>query len=125
MSDLELFLRVIVRALLVTGIGPGILLAFMGRAARKFWCPVAIGHVYRVIGYHTGDFVGEVERADASVALFLVRDPLRTIPKVTDRCSFPQCVGEEFHDGDHRFEPVRAGAQLLVYWRNAKFEEVA
>lgn len=125
LTNLRIFVEVLGKVLLETGLGPGIAIVFLVHAMRKFWTPLEEGHCYRVRGYHTGDFVGKVERVDASVALFLVRDPLRRIPKAQDRCSMKQCILEDFHEGDHQFDPVRPGAQLIVYWRNAKFEEVA
>jgi hypothetical protein len=87
----------------------------------KFFCPLSIGKEYRVVGYHTGDFVGEVEGVDRTFARVRVIDPLRPRPRIKDRCSFPECVRKDFHGGDHEFVRVREGALIEVSWESAKW----
>jgi len=119
--NLRLFACAIAKTSLLTGLAPGILLAFFGPRVAKFWCPLSIGKQYRVKGYHTGDFVGEVVSVDRSVARVRVTDPMRRIPHVENRCSFPECVRKDFHDGDHEFARVREGALIEVCWESAKW----
>jgi hypothetical protein len=87
----------------------------------KFFCPLSIGTEYRVVGYHTGDFVGEVLSVDRTFARVRVIDPMRPRPRVKDRCSFPECVRKDFHEGDHEFVRVRKGALVEVSWESAKW----
>ena len=91
----------------------------------KFFAPVSVGEVYRVIGYHTGEFVGECEQVDREVARFRVLDTLRPSPKVAQRCSFPACVLRDFHGGEHELTTVRVGAAIDVTWKFATFSPVA
>jgi hypothetical protein len=46
---------------------------------------------------------------------------MRPMPRVVNRCSFPECVRADFHNGEHEFMRVRAGVLLEVSWRNAKW----
>jgi len=125
LPNLALFAKAIAKVLVGTGIGPGILIAFIAGSVRRM-APVLKGRTYRVVGYYTGDFIGECVGVDRTVARFVVIDPLRRIPKVRTRCPFPECVGKEFHDGDHEFaDPCRKEAVLEVVWRNASFNEAA
>ena len=91
----------------------------------NFFAPVSVGEVYRVVGYYTGDFIGECERVDRDVARFMVIDPLRPSPKVASKCPFPACVLREFHSGDHELTSVRVGATIEVRWRFVAFGVVA
>ena len=122
LSDLCLFFLAIAKCGLMTGLLPGgIFLAFFCPRAAKFFCPLAIGKEYRIVGYHTGDFVGEVEGVDRTFARVRVIDPMRPRPRVKDRCSFPECVRKDFHKGDHEFVRVREGALIEVSWESAKW----
>ena len=82
----------------------------------------ALRDVVRVSGYHTGDFLGEVERVDRDVVALLITDPLRPYQK--KGCPFPQCIAEADHDGAHVFPTLCAGHRIEVPWRLAKFETV-
>jgi|SRR5580700_7828648 hypothetical protein len=119
--NLWLFSRTIVKVALMTSLGPFVLCAWLRSMGAKFWCPLTIGNRYRVEGYHTGDFVGEVERANRDIALVRVTDPMRPMPRVLNRCCFPECIREDFHFGDHEFVRVREGVLLEVSWRAARF----
>lgn len=87
----------------------------------RFWCPLALGKIYRVVGYHTGEFIGEVESVDRTWARVRIVDTLRPAPRVKNRCSFPQCVRQDFHDGEHEFSRIREGAVLEVPWESVKW----
>ncbi len=87
------------------------------------WIPPSPDRVYRVRGYHTGEFIGRVESSDRQVAVMTVLDPLRPQPKVSGaHCPFPQRAGAEDHDGDHFFPAVCAGRRIEIPWRLAQFE---
>src|SRR5260370_19668120 len=96
-------------------------MAFFGPRVAKFFGPLSLGKAYRVEGYHTGDFLGEVESVDRDLARIRVTDPLRPRPRVKNRCSFPECVREDFHGGDHEFVRLRSGVLLEISWRMAKW----
>jgi hypothetical protein len=81
--------------------------------------PGAVGYVR---GYYTGDFLGRCLAIDNDVASFVIEDTLRPEPKIRNRCSFPQCVREDYHAGEHEFARMRVGATIEVHWRNARFE---
>jgi len=119
--NLYLFASATAKALWMTGVGPGIVVAFFGPRVAKFWCPLSLGKQYRVEGYHTGDFVGEVEAITRDTAQVRVIDPMRPLPRVKNRCCFPECVREDFHFGDHEFARVREGVLLEVSWKAAKW----
>jgi hypothetical protein len=119
--NLWLFARAIAKTACMTGIGPFFLCAWLRSMGAKFYCPIAIGNLYRVVGYHTGDFVGEVERVNRDIAFVRVTDPMRPTPRVKNRCAFPECIREDFHFGDHEFVRVREGVLLEVSWRAAKW----
>jgi hypothetical protein len=119
--NLWLFAQAMGKALVVSGLGAGIVAAFFGPRIAKFWCPLSLGKQYRVEGYHTGDFVGEVESVDRDRARVRVIDPMRPMPRVKNRCCFPECVREDFHFGDHEFARVREGVLLEVSWGAAKW----
>jgi hypothetical protein len=121
LSNLSLFASATAKVGLVCGFVPAIALAFFGPRVAKFWCPLSLGKQYRVEGYHTGDFVGEVEAVDRDRARVRVTDPMRPMPRVKNRCCFPECVREDFHFGDHEFARVREGVLLEVSWRAAKW----
>jgi hypothetical protein len=123
LSNIWLFVCVIVKAALMTGLGPGIALAFFGPRAAAQVLPVKMGGLYRIVGYHTGDFIGEVEAVHRDTVHVRVVDPLRPFPRVQNRCSYPECVREDFHNGDHEFVRVRTGAVLEVAWALARFVE--
>jgi hypothetical protein len=89
----------------------------------NFFAPVSLGATYRVTGYHTGEFIGEVEQIDRDVARLRVVDTLRRAPRVVDGCPFPACVLHDFHAGDHELTSLRVGAMIDVSWRMAKFRE--
>jgi hypothetical protein len=80
--------------------------------------------VYRISGYALGDFMGELLSVDLDLARVLVTDTLRPRPKVLHRCSFPNCIREDFHGGGHEFAAVREDAIVFVPWRCAKWVEV-
>ena len=87
------------------------------------------GETYQVSGYWTGNFVGECislsgPRRYAKAAVFEVIDPMRPLPRVRNRCPFPECVRREEHDGDHEFVPVRVGASIEIAFRNARLVRV-
>ena len=117
--NLWLFARAIAKVAAITGFGPFVLCAWLRSMGAKFWCPIAIGKRYRVEGYHTGDFVGEVERVNRDSAFVRVTDPMRPTPRVKNRCCFPECIRDDFHFGDHEFVRVREGVMLEVSWRAA------
>jgi hypothetical protein len=87
----------------------------------KFWAPIEVGEVYRVVGYYTGEFIGECERVDRDVARFRVIDPLRRTPRVSSKCPFPACVLREFHQSDHELTSVRVDAVVEVSWKFVTF----
>lgn len=89
-------------------------MTWLRSSGARFWSAIKPGRVYRVEGYHTGDFTGEVLRVDRDIAQVRVVDPMRPIPRVRNRCSFPECVRADFHGGDHEFVSVRQGALLQV-----------
>lgn len=121
LANLWLFLLAMGKASLLCGFAPGVLLAHFGPRVAKYFCPLTLGKVYRVEGYYTGDFIGEVESVDREFAKVRVLDPLRPVPRVPNRCSFPQCVREDFHSGDHEFVRVREGVLIEVAWHAAKW----
>ena len=122
LSNLWLFTQLLAKVALLTGIGPGIaLLAFFGPRGARYFCPLSIGKLYQVVGYHTGDFLGEVESVDRTFARVRVIDPMRPVPRVENRCSFPECVRKDFHEGDHEFARVREGVLIEVSWESAKW----
>ncbi len=123
-SDLQLFAAAIAKVALLTGFGPFVLFAWIRSMGAKFFCPITTGNLYRVEGYHTGDFVGEVERVNRDSAFVRVTDPMRPAPRVLNRCSFPECVRDDFHGGDHEFVRVREGAVIEVSWRAAKWTPI-
>ena len=85
------------------------------------YCPF-LEQVYRVERYHTGDFIGKILRFEGrDIVVVEVVDPLRSLPKVNARCSFPQCVLEDFHRGEHEFSSIHQGGLVKVYWENARF----
>jgi len=122
LQNLRLFAAALWKLSYTTGFLPFVVCAFIGRHKGRFWSPIAIGHAYRVLRYHTGVFIGRVDFVDRDVARLTVIDPLRPMPKIANRCSFPECIREDFHAGDHEFSRVRQGATVEVFWRNAKFE---
>ena len=87
----------------------------------KFFAPVSVGETYRVVGYYTGEFVGECERVDREVARFRVLDPMRPAPRVAEKCPFPACVLRDCHAGDHELTSVRVGAAIDVNWKFVTF----
>ena len=89
------------------------------KAALEFLGP-GVGVVYLVRGYYIGDFVGRVEEIDRRVAVLTVLDPLR--PHEKGSCPFPQCLGEDYHDGPHSFSTLRVGARVEVRWQLAQFD---
>ena len=88
--------------------------------ATAYHWPIA-GQSWLVKGYHTGEFVGRCVSIDHSVAVFVITDTLRPLPKVRERCPYPGCVRKDFHEGDHELARVRMGGEIEVFWRNAKF----
>jgi hypothetical protein len=122
--NLSLFAQMLAKSLWMTGLGPGIVLAALVATGLKFVGPVKVGKVYRIDGYYTGEFIGEVEAADRGKARVRVLDPMRPIPKVVNRCCFPECLREDFHGGEHEFASVREGALVEVSWALAKWAEV-
>jgi hypothetical protein len=123
--NLALFARAITKTALLCGFVPGALLAFFGPRVAKYWCDLSIGHHYRVEGCWAGDFAGEVLSVDRDLARIRVTDPMRIMPRVRNRCCFPQCVLEDLHDGDHEFMHVREGVVLAIPWRLAKWIPIA
>jgi len=123
--NVALFARAIAKTALLCGFVPGALLAFFGPRVAKFRCELSIGRHYRVEGYHTGDFAGEVLSVDRDLARIRVTDPMRPMPRVRNRCAFPACVREDFHQGDHEFMRVREGAVIEIPWRSAKWIPIA
>lgn len=91
----------------------------------NFYAPVKRGEIYRVVGYYTGDFIGECEMIDRDIARFRVLDPLRPSPKVTQKCAYPACVLRDFHGGDHELTTVRIGATIDVNWKFVAFGAAA
>ena len=88
-------------------------------AAHKFWGP-AVGATYRVLSYHTGEFIGQVESCDRDIAVLTVIDPLRPYQKLG--CPFPDCIAEVDHDGGHVFPTLCAGHRIEIHWKLARFE---
>lgn len=126
-ANVYLFVAAIVKTSLLTGIGPGILgAAIIARRSRLKW-PIVVGKIYKVVGYHTGDFVGQLLRIDHDVARFMVIDTLRpsTLRRIRNRCAFPWCVLKDLHEGDHEIPKMRIGGMLEIYWANAGFIEAA
>jgi len=117
--NLWLFALAIAKTSLLCGFAPGLALAFFGPRVAKFHAPFTLGKLYLVGGYHTGDFIGEVLRADRDFAWVRVTDPKRPFPHVPNRCSFPQCIREDFHAGEHEVIRVREGAVIEVNWHAA------
>ncbi|MCU1338807.1 MAG: hypothetical protein JWO19_4388 [Bryobacterales bacterium] len=87
----------------------------------KYWGP-SPDHVYLVRGYATGEFIGRVESVEqfGGIAVLTVLDPLRPYQKGS--CPYPQCIGDEDHDGGHIFPTLCAGHTIEVPWRLAQFE---
>ena len=123
--NLWLFALAIAKASVMTGLAAAPLLALLQRMRGGFWSPVTIGKRYRVEGHYLGDFIAEIEDIDRDLARVRIVDPLRPLPRVKNRCPFPQCVIEEFHGGDHEFCSVREGALLEIHWRTAKSIPIA
>jgi hypothetical protein len=121
LSNFSLFAQTLWKVGWITALGPGIVMAVFARRAVKFWCPLKCGQIFRIEGYHTGDFVGEIESLDRDMARVRVIDPMRPLPRVRNRCPFPECIREDFHFGDHEFVRVREGVLLEVVWRAAKW----
>jgi len=92
-----------------------------------------VGQRYRVRGYWTGEFIGELYEirgrlggsAAYPLAVFTVTDPLRPLPRVSEKCPFPYCVARDFHEGEHEFCVVRPGARIEIGFALARFEAVA
>jgi hypothetical protein len=124
-ANLSLFALAISKTLLWTGLGPAVMVAVAFERAAKFWTPLKVGKVYRISGYHVGDFVGEVEAVSRNEAHVRVLDPMRPAPRVRNRCCFPECLREDFHGGEHEFARVREGALVEVSWALAKWAEVS
>jgi hypothetical protein len=121
-SNLAVLLLAIAKAGTMCGVLPGMILAaFFRSRGSKFFCPPSLGKSYRVLGYHTGDFIGKVVSVDRTFAKVRVTDPMRPGPCVKNRCAFPQCVREDFHHGDHEFVCMRAGAVIDVAWESAQW----
>lgn len=121
MSDPLLFAAAIAKCALMTGLGPGILLAMFGPRVAKFYRPVTLNKPLLIKGHYLGDFIGAVEAVERDVARVRVIDALRTFPRVRNRCVFPQCIREDFHHGDHEFPTIREGALVAIDWHTAKF----
>lgn len=119
--NVYLFACAIGKSALMIGAAPGLALAFFGPRCAKYYRPVKIGALVRIEGYHTGDFIGTVETVQRDVAGIRVTDPLRPMPRVKNRCSFPECVRADFHSGEHEFMRVRIGVLIEVWWANARF----
>jgi hypothetical protein len=73
-----------------------------------------VGSIYRVVGYHTGDFVGSCVAITRTTVVLRITDTLRPGPRVLNRCAFPQCVREDLHPGDHEYARVRRGAEITI-----------
>ena len=87
----------------------------------KFFAPVSVGESYRVVGYYTGEFIGECESVSREIARFRVTDSLRPSLRVCEKCPFPACVLREFHTDDHELTSVRVGAAIDVSWKFVTF----
>lgn len=121
MSDPLLFAAAIAKCALMTGLGPGILLAMFGPRFAKFHRPVKLHTPFLIKGHYLGDFIGEVESVERDVAHVRVTDTLRPAPRVRNRCVFPQCIREDFHHGDHEFPRICWGELVAIDWHTAKF----
>ncbi len=123
--NLSLFARAIAKTATMCLWPAPLALPWIRSMGRSFFSPVKRGQVYLVAGYHTGDFIGRVEKVDRDVARIRVLDPMRPIPRVRNRCAYPECVAEDFHADDHRFASVREGAVVDVFWRSVTFKQVS
>ena len=87
----------------------------MGRFTDRCWLQPR--KLYRVRGYHIGDFIGECLSTNRHTAIFEITDTLRPAPRIPKpKCSFPGCVRSDFHAGDHELVRMRVG----IYVRGAK-----
>lgn len=77
-----------------------------------------IGREYIVSKYWTGTFKGRVLEVSpmGRTIHFLVTDAMRPGPLIEEKCSFPECVSEDGHDGDHQFSEFRNGMELDVLY---------
>ena len=95
----------------------------MGRFTDRCWLQPR--KLYRVRGYHTGDFIGECLSTNRHTAIFEITDTLRPAPRIPrPKCSFPGCVRSDFHAGEHELVRMRVGGRIEIYWRNAEFVAV-
>lgn len=127
LPNLFLLGQLIFKVGIYCGFGPGIVIAcaLSTRGKNFFWSPISVGKLYRVEGHYLGEFVCEVRELDRDNAQVVVTDPMRSMPRVRNRCCFPECVRNDFHGGDHEFVRVRAGVTMEVSWRLAKWIPVA
>jgi hypothetical protein len=121
MRDAYLFAAAIAKCALITGLGPGILLAVFGPRFAKFRRPVTLNKPFLIKGHYLGDFIGTVEAVERDVAHVRVTDTLRPAPRVRNRCAFPQCIRQDFHYGDHEFPRICWGELVAIDWHTAKF----
>jgi hypothetical protein len=126
LQNISLLLRCLLKALWMTGLGPGaLLLTIAERFRARFHAPLKLGHIYKISGYHYGDFIGEVLSCDRDKSRVRVVDPLRPMTRAKNPCCFPMCVREDFHGGEHGFVTVREGVILEVSWALAKWMDVS
>jgi hypothetical protein len=86
---------------------------------------VRVGQFYRVRGYYTGDFIGEVENVGeiGQTIVLRVTDSLRKSP-TKNKCPWPYCIADDGHDGDHEFSEVTPGQLIEVPYGLVKWEAV-
>ncbi len=99
MTDFPLFLHALAKALLLTGIGPGIAVAGI----------VRVGVRCNVQGSEVGEFVGKcidtLRIGGMWFMRFRVEKVLLAQPHFTRRgkCPYPDCILADCHGGDHSF----------------------
>lgn len=131
LSNLYYFFFAILKAGLITGFWFGLGAVvwadrsdMLRQRTRRSAGGLKIRKVYRVEGYSLGDFIGELLAIDLDLARVRVVDSLRPAPRVKNRCCFPKCIREDFHEGDHEFPTIRADATVQVPWKLANWVPV-
>jgi hypothetical protein len=93
--------------------------------------PVLIPEVdreYVVLKYWTGPFRGRLLELSSmgSLARFVVTDAMRPGPLIEDKCSFPECILADLHDGDHEFSPdLRNGVEIELRLSHVQLKPAA
>lgn len=119
--DLSLLALALAKVGWLCGFAPGILAALF---YDRFAAP-RVGKLYRIEGHYLGSFEAEVLGVDRECAKLEITDPLRRPARIENRCAYPFCVKTDFHSGEHELTRFREGGVIEIFWRSAKFVEIA